>query len=85
MVESEPVSLLPAIAEPFLKAGKSIAVQSAGSLLRNDHLIELARETGSQIAVPTGALIRPLRPLQSWQRMSPVVGEERWLFRSRSS
>jgi aspartate dehydrogenase len=52
------VSLLPAIAEPFLRAGKSIAVQSAGSLLRNDHLIELARETGSQIAVPTGALIR---------------------------
>lgn len=57
MVESAPVSLLPAIAEPFLRAGKSIAVLSAGSLLRNDHLIELARETGSQIAVPTGALI----------------------------
>lgn len=57
VVESAPASLLPAIAEPFLRAGKSVLVLSAGALLRNDHLIEMARETGGQIVVPTGALL----------------------------
>lgn len=57
VVESAPASLLPAISEPFLRAGKSVLVLSAGALLRNDHLIEMARETGGQIVVPTGALL----------------------------
>ncbi|MFC7736823.1 aspartate dehydrogenase [Roseomonas sp. GCM10028921] len=57
VVEAAPAALLPAIAAPFLSAGKGVVVLSAGALLRNDHLIALARERGGQITVPTGALI----------------------------
>lgn len=57
VVEAAPAALLPAIAEPFLRAGKGVVVLSAGALLRAGHLIDLAREHGGQITVPTGALI----------------------------
>ena len=57
VVECAPASLLPEIAEPFLKVGKTVVVLSCGALLRNDHLIELARKHNGQIVVPTGALI----------------------------
>uniref|UniRef100_UPI0019168672 aspartate dehydrogenase n=1 Tax=Muricoccus harenae TaxID=2692566 RepID=UPI0019168672 len=57
VVEAAPAALLPAIAEPFLRAGKGVVVLSAGALLRNEHLIDLARTHGGQITVPTGALI----------------------------
>lgn len=57
VVESAPAKLLPEIAEPFLRAGKSVVVLSAGALLTHEHLIGLAREHDGQIAVPTGALL----------------------------
>ena len=57
VVECAPAALLPDIAEPFLRAGKSVLILSAGALLRQEQLIALAKETGGQIIVPTGALI----------------------------
>jgi aspartate dehydrogenase len=57
VVECAPAKLLPAIAEPFLRAGKTVIVLSCGALLANEHLVGLARQHGGQIVVPTGALI----------------------------
>jgi aspartate dehydrogenase len=57
VIECAPATLLPAIATPFLRAGKTAIVLSAGALLENDRLLDLARQHGGQIVVPTGALI----------------------------
>lgn len=57
VIECAPANLLPAIAEPFLRAGKTALVLSVGAILVNEHLIDLAREHGGQIVVPTGALL----------------------------
>lgn len=57
VVECAPASLLPAIAEPFLKAGKTVIVLSSGAILAHQDLIDLARAHGGQMVVPTGALI----------------------------
>jgi aspartate dehydrogenase len=57
VVECAPAKLLPAIAEPFLRAGKTVIVLSAGAILSHEHLIGLARQHGGQIVVPTGALL----------------------------
>ena len=57
VVECAPAKLLPAIAEPFLRAGKTVIVLSAGAILTNEHLVDLARRHGGQIVVPTGALL----------------------------
>lgn len=57
VVECAPAALLPAIAEPFLRAGKSVIVLSAGALLSHEHLIGLARAHGGQIVAPSGALL----------------------------
>jgi aspartate dehydrogenase len=57
VVECAPAALLPAIAEPVLRAGKEIVVLSAGALLDHPELVELAAETGARITVPTGALL----------------------------
>lgn len=57
VIECAPASLLPTIAEPFLRAGKTALVLSAGAILVNEHLIDLARSHGGQIVVPTGALL----------------------------
>ena len=57
VVECAPARLLPAIAEPFLRAGKTVIVLSAGAILTNEHLVELSRGYGGQIVVPTGALL----------------------------
>jgi len=57
VVECAPAKLLPAIAEPFLRAGKTVIVLSAGAILSNEHLVDLARQHGGQIVVPTGALL----------------------------
>jgi aspartate dehydrogenase len=56
-VECAPAALLPAIARPFLKNGKQVVVLSAGALLTNMDLVDLARANGGRIVVPTGALI----------------------------
>src|SRR4051812_4056330 len=57
VVECAPAKLLPAIAEPFLRAGKTVIVLSCGALLANEHLVSLARRHGGQIVVPSGALL----------------------------
>jgi aspartate dehydrogenase len=57
VLECAPGALLPRIIEPFLKAGKTAIVLSAGALLANDYLIAVAREHGGQIVVPSGALL----------------------------
>jgi aspartate dehydrogenase len=57
VVECAPARLLPAIAGPFLAAGKTAIVLSASALLSNPDLIVLARENGGQVVVPTGALL----------------------------
>ncbi len=57
IVECAPAAVLPAIAEPALRAGRTVVVLSCGALLDNMHLVELAREHGGHILVPTGALL----------------------------
>jgi aspartate dehydrogenase len=57
VIECAPAALLPAIAEPFLRKGKTAIVLSAGAILSHDHLIETARRHGGQLVVPTGALL----------------------------
>ncbi|HKU04479.1 MAG TPA: aspartate dehydrogenase [Bradyrhizobium sp.] len=57
VIECAPANLLPAIAEPFLRAGKTALVLSVGAILVNEYLIDLARKHGGQIVVPTGALL----------------------------
>ena len=57
VIECAPASLLPAIATPFLTKGKTVIVLSAGALLSNMDLVDLAKTHGGQIVVPTGALI----------------------------
>jgi len=56
-VECAPASLLEEICTPMLTAGKRVMVLSAGALLPRPQLIELARQNGGQIIVPTGALL----------------------------
>src|ERR1700709_1191066 len=53
VVECAPAKLLPDIAEPFLRAGKTVMVLSVGAILSNEHLVDLARRHGGQIVVPT--------------------------------
>lgn len=57
VIECAPSQLVRSIVAPFVAAGKTAVVLSAGALLDHDDLIELARQNGGQIVVPTGALI----------------------------
>jgi aspartate dehydrogenase len=57
VVECAPAALLPKIATPFLNAGKTVVTLSAGALLNNWHLVDVAAEHGGQIVVPSGALL----------------------------
>jgi aspartate dehydrogenase len=57
MVECAPAAVLEDICRPMLSARKRVMVLSAGALLSHPDLIELAEHKGSQIIVPTGALI----------------------------
>src|SRR3981081_4672212 len=56
-VECAPASVLERICRPMLEAGKQVVVLSSGALLPRPELIEVAKERGGQIMVPTGALI----------------------------
>ncbi len=56
-VECAPAAVLGQVCLPMLKAGKRVMVLSASALLPREDLVELARSTGGQIIVPTGALI----------------------------
>lgn len=57
VVEAAPAALLAEIARPFLAAGKRAVVLSAGALLEQEALVELARQHGGQIIIPSGALL----------------------------
>jgi aspartate dehydrogenase len=57
VVECAPAHLLADIVEPFLRAGKKAIILSCGALLKHDSLVSVARSSGGQIIVPTGALI----------------------------
>lgn len=57
VIECAPAHLLPEIIAPFLHAGKTAVVLSASAILLNFDLINVARDNGGQIVIPTGALI----------------------------
>jgi aspartate dehydrogenase len=57
VVECMPAEFLRAVAEPMLRAGKEVVVLSVGVLLQDTGLVQLARDHGGRISVPTGALI----------------------------
>jgi aspartate dehydrogenase len=57
VVECAPAALMDDIARPVLTAGKQLVVLSVGALLTRPHLVELARQHGGQIIVPSGALL----------------------------
>jgi aspartate dehydrogenase len=57
VIECAPARLVRSIVAPFVSRGKTALVLSAGALLENEDLIELAKQNRGQIVVPTGALI----------------------------
>jgi aspartate dehydrogenase len=57
VIECAPAKLLRSIVAPFVGSGKTAVVLSAGALLDHEDLIDLAKQNGGQIVVPTGALI----------------------------
>jgi aspartate dehydrogenase len=57
VIECAPAKFLRSIVAPFVETGKTAIVLSAGALLENEDLIDIARKNGGQIVVPTGALI----------------------------
>jgi aspartate dehydrogenase len=57
VIECAPSRLVRPIVAPVVSSGKTAIVLSAGALLENYDLIELARKNGGQIVVPTGALV----------------------------
>lgn len=57
IVECLPSAVFPRVAEPALRAGRTLVVISVGALLSYPHVIELAEENGGEIVVPTGALL----------------------------
>lgn len=57
IVECAPAALLPRIAAPALRAGRTVVVLSCGALLDHMDLVDTARASGGRILVPTGALL----------------------------
>ena len=57
VIECAPAAALRSVVLPFVAAGKTAVVLSAGALLEQWDLVEAARQSGGQIVVPTGALI----------------------------
>src|SRR6187200_1145315 len=56
-IECAPATMLERICRPMLEAGKQVMVLSCGALLPRQDLIDLAKEHGGRILVPTGALL----------------------------
>jgi aspartate dehydrogenase len=56
-IECAPAAIFGEIARPLLERGKKMMVLSVGALLDHPDLAELAKKTGGQIIVPTGALL----------------------------
>lgn len=57
VIECAPAAVFADIVRPMLEAGKKVLVLSSGALLSHPALIELAREKGGQILVPSGAIL----------------------------
>jgi aspartate dehydrogenase len=57
VIECAPAEVFAKIAEPVVRAGKTLVVISVGALIAHPEIIELARKTGARILVPTGALL----------------------------
>lgn len=57
VVECIPAALFRAVAEPALKAGRTLMPLSAGALLAHPDLIAIAREAGGRIVIPSGAIL----------------------------
>src|SRR5436305_14310190 len=56
-VECAPAAALEQICRPMLGAGKQVMVLSCGALLPRPELLELAKQHGGRIVVPTGGLL----------------------------
>jgi aspartate dehydrogenase len=57
VIECAPAALLDDIVRPVVQSGKIVIVLSVGALLSRFDLVEVARQNGGQIIVPTGALL----------------------------
>ena len=57
VVECAPAAVFREIAEPAVRVGKVLVAISAGALLDHADLVEVARTTGAQILVPSGAVM----------------------------
>lgn len=56
-VECAPAAELCRLAEPLLSRGKTLILLSVGALLESLHLVDIARDNGGRILVPSGALL----------------------------
>lgn len=56
-VECAPAKIIEQVCRPMLSAGKQVMVLSCGALLPRPELLELARQHGGRIIVPTGGLL----------------------------
>ena len=56
-VECAPAAIIEKICRPMLQAGKQVMVLSCGALLPRPELMELAKQHGGRIVVPTGGLL----------------------------
>jgi len=57
IVESVPAANFEKVARPALEKGRTFMPLSVGAMLNHMDLVDLARENGGRIVVPTGALI----------------------------
>ncbi|MCL4765317.1 MAG: aspartate dehydrogenase [Hyphomicrobiaceae bacterium] len=57
VVECVPAARFLAAAEPPIRLGRILMPLSVGALLGHMHLVDLARETGARIVVPSGAIL----------------------------
>lgn len=56
IIECAPLAAFRQIAEPALRAGKTLLVLTAGALIEHEDLLDLAAQHGAVIAVPSGAI-----------------------------
>src|SRR5882762_10118536 len=56
-VECAPAAIIDEICRPMLTAGKQVMVLSCGALLPRPELLDLAKQHGGRIVVPTGGLL----------------------------
>ncbi len=56
VIEALPSDQFEALVEPALLRGRTVIVASGGALLERPHLIEVARQHGGRLVIPSGAL-----------------------------